>query len=145
MYRTIHGSRLYGLEHEGSDWDWYIVFGGKVKPKHEKYGNQDVFALGFDSWVEHLDKGVPQAFEALYSPVADVYGWNAKMLQSYYRPNIAAVTRTYQRTIKSFSMGDLKQRRHAKRLEINLRTMYEKGRFNPRLSASEMLIVMEIL
>lgn len=138
LFRTIHGSRLYGTSRVDSDKDYYTVIANRPHPrkhyaKQTIKGKLDETVVDLSTWIAYCDKGVPQALEAMFSPVPEV-----DLLADFrraYRIDTAAVVGRYQRTIKSFSLGEtVKLRRHALRLALNLREAVRTGRFNPKLS-----------
>lgn len=141
LFRTIHGSHLYGLANADSDLDYYTVI-PRVKSNHRKYAKQsivdgvDSMTVDFTTWLHYCDEGVPQALEAMFSQVPEV-----DLLTDFrasYRINTANVVRTYKRTALNFSRGEkFKQRRHAIRLMLNLNDMLVYGRFNPTLEQED--------
>lgn len=144
LFKTPHGSRLYGMSHADSDEDWYTVV---VKPptKKKRYSthrivdNDDSVVVDLGTWLTLCDKGVPQALEAMFSthPVTD----KLSALRAGYHAGPAAYD-TYLRTIKSFAMQDeFKPKRHALRLALNMCDMRATGRFNPTLSATDIKII----
>lgn len=140
LFRTVHGSRLYGLAHEGSDYDWYTVV-PKVKTakatyaKHKVVDDLDTVVVDFGTWLKQCSEGVPQALEAMFSQQATHDELGA--FRAGYRVG-TQVFETYYRTIKSFALHeDYKRRRHALRLALNLNEMGRTGRFNPTLSAAD--------
>lgn len=144
LFQTPHGSRLYGLNHAGSDEDWYTVV---IKPptKKKKYsthkivGDDDSVVVDFGTWLTLCEKGVPQALEAMFSTVPTVD--KLADLRAGYRAGPAAYD-TYLRTIKSFALQDeFKPKRHALRLALNMSDMRETGRFNPTLSPLRVSII----
>ena len=148
LLRTIHGSRLYGLSHANSDWDWFEVKGyGKFRGRQKVAGGLDRTAASYDRFMLYCQKGVPQYLEAMFSRLAEVD--NIPFNRLDYGIDRTNVRSTYLRTIKSFwetgmENDDFKRRRHAARLVLNLRSMEECGRFNPTLSPKEILWVNEI-
>lgn len=144
LFKTPHGSRLYGMAHATSDEDWYTVV---VKPptKKKKYSthkiidNDDSVVVDLGTWLTLCDKGVPQALEAMFSEQSCVDKLSA--LRAGYRAGPAAYD-TYLRTIKSFAMQDeFKPKRHALRLALNLREIRGRGRFNPTLEPHQVDIL----
>lgn len=144
LFKTIHGSKLYGLSHENSDDDFYTVI-PKVKTakarysKHKIVGQEDSVVVDFGTWLEQCRKGVPQALEAMFSqmPIVD----NISELRSGFRVG-TEVYDTYLRTIKSFALQDeFKMKRHALRLALNLRSIRKEGRFNPTLAPLQIKLV----
>lgn len=138
LFTTIHGSNLYGLAHENSDLDNYIIVadknGKKVKPQQTIVNNIDTTLIGLSYFMKQIHKGVPQALEALYSPYAeiDLLTWRHN-----YFCNSSEVVDTYLRTIKSFILDerhDYKYKKHALRLTYNLNDILQQGFFSPVLS-----------
>lgn len=140
LFKTVHGSRLYGLAHEDSDHDFYTVV-SKVKTARAKYakqsiiGDTDSMVVDFGTWLHQCEIGVPQALEAMFSkmPLVD----NIEGLRLGYTVG-TGVWERYLRTIKSFALNEensFKKKRHALRLAFNLNEMSRYGRFNPTLVA----------
>jgi len=140
LFKTIHGSKLYGLNHANSDDDFYIITPTRktsrhINAKQSIVGKDDTVAIDFSSFVELSHKGVPQALEAMFSRKAE------SPFFEEYRANYFAsdpeVIHTYMRTIKSFSLSEkdgFKRRRHSLRLALNLEELIYTGRFNPTLN-----------
>lgn len=143
LFKTVHGSRLYGLAHAGSDEDFYTVVtkGKQARARYAKQkidGNEDSMVVDFGTWVDMCKSGVPQALEAMFSnmPVGDD---RIADFRRSFRTGPECWER-YFRTIKSFALSEddsLKRRRHALRLALNLNEMARTGRFNPTLSAED--------
>lgn len=139
IFRTIHGSRLYGLDHEGSDLDVYQVYEGQGT-----HLNQTVNTHGIDTVVGTLEAftrraltGSHQSCEALFSPVKEFPPGMREKYGAYldgFRITGGDVFEKYERTIRKFCYGDFKRRRHAVRLSLNLTALRSTGRFNPRLT-----------
>lgn len=144
LFKTPHGSRLYGFATADSDEDWYIVtptrpVARKFNARQKITGDQDVLAVDFKTFTAMATKGTPQALETMFSRQAE-----SQFFEEYrnsWHASDPEVIHTYMRTIKSFSMNDYegkqgyKQRRHALRLALNLEELLYRGRFNPTLSA----------
>lgn len=146
LFKTVHGSRLYGLAHENSDNDTYTVL-DKVKTKRAKYakqkvsGDDDSMVVDFGTWLGMVDRGVPQACEAMFSqmPMYD----DIAEFRAGYRIGTAALER-YLRTITSFAMTqDPKRKRHGLRLALNAYDFQRQGWFNPTLTPNEVDFVTE--
>jgi len=143
LFRTRHGSHLYGLAHAGSDEDWYTVISNPGS-KRKKYSKQTIHD-GLDSTLISLStfmvqcyNGVPQALESLFSqePEVDLL----TDFRSSYRINTSTTVATYKRTIKNFVLdgeASFKKRRHAARLTFNMNSLIEFGRFNPTMTPTE--------
>lgn len=138
---TVHGSRLYGLSHAGSDYDYFAVHGwDKFKGHQRVAGIDDRLNTSYDRFMRYAERGVPQYLEAMWSPAADVD--NMPFNRFLFRPTVSQARDTYLRTVKSFWRSgweeqSFKKRRHALRLMLNLRTMEAYGRFNPTMTAAE--------
>jgi hypothetical protein len=139
IFTTVHGSRLYGFAHADSDFDTYTVTTStrtRVRQTVDEAGNDRVM-VGLDRFLDLAYSGSHQSVEALFSPVKE---WADTAASAHYRPMLdsiriggADVYAKYERTIRAFSYGDFKRRRHAVRLASNLRGLRYHGRFNPRL------------
>lgn len=139
LFKTIHGSRLYGLSHENSDYDFYTVV-DKVKTAKAKYSthkivdNEDSVVVDFGTWVNFCTRGVPQALEAMFATDPFVQKDKVADFRAGFRVGTDEVLDRYLRTIKSFALqDDFKHKRHALRLALNMRSLREHGRFNPTL------------
>lgn len=138
LFKTRHGSHLYGLNHADSDEDFYTVV-DRPRGRRYKYAKQtihdgeDSLTVNLPTWLRICEKGVPQALEAMFAPnpLVDNIPW----LRAAFVPG-GEVRRTYHRTIENFIMngGNLKKRRHAVRLAFNLNDLLHYGRFNPEMS-----------
>lgn len=148
LFKTIHGSRLYGLAHAGSDEDFYTVVTkkpytgrGQGKARYAKQkinGDEDSMVVDFGTWVEMCKAGVPQALEAMFSEMV-IGDDRIKDFRSGFRVGTEVYAR-YYRTIKSFALAEddgIKKRRHALRLACNLRDIGRYGRFDPTLSPDD--------
>jgi predicted nucleotidyltransferase len=146
LFKTVHGSRLYGLSHANSDEDFYTVV-SKVKTKKAKYsthkivGDVDSVVVDLGTWLRYCEMGVPQALEAMFSNMALVD--RLTPLRVHYHVGTQVYDR-YLRTIKSFALNDetdtrvnFKKKRHAMRLALNMYEMRGRGRFNPTLDTGQ--------
>lgn len=142
LFKTVHGSHLYGLNHAGSDEDFYTVV-SKVKTNKARYAKQkivdgiDTTTVDMGTWLRYCEAGVPQALEAMFSerPLID----HIPALRAQYTVGTQVFDR-YLRTIKSFALNDensYKQKRHALRLALNMQEMRGRGRFNPTLNVEQ--------
>ncbi len=126
IFTTIHGSRLYGFAHAGSDFDTFTVTDStsqRVKQSVDGEGN-DRAIVGIDRFLSLAVSGSHQSVEALFSPVKE---WADTDSARKWRTLIESVKiggpdvfEKYERTIRKFSHGDFKRRRHAVRLRLNL-------------------------
>lgn len=136
IFRTIHGSRLYGLANESSDEDWYYVWEGKSPrlTQHVRNGVDEVHG-SIEGFMQRATTGSHQSLEALFSTKKE---WGEGMEQKYryiesFRVTGGDVFAKYERTIRKFCYGDFKRRRHAVRLYLNLAALRNVGYFNPTL------------
>lgn len=149
LFKTIHGSTLYGLNHSQSDEDYYVVTptryvaraSRKNNVRQSISGDLDTVFIDFKTFTRLASEGVPQALEAMYSrksesPFFEDY-------RTHYFSSDPTVLHTYMRTMKSFSLTEgepktvFKRRRHALRLALNMQEMLYTGRFNPTLKTVE--------
>lgn len=131
LLRTLRGSRLHGLEHDDSDYDYFEVYSGKEKMSQSIVGNVDTVRVSFDQFLTGIGVGLPEYLEALWSPLKTVN----KIDYLHIHPGYSETLSRYQRTMKSFWLsGDFKRRRHALRLQLNVREYMQHGSFNPRLT-----------
>lgn len=144
---TVHGSRLYGLAHQHSDYDTYTVFLGGARDK--KYarqrinGDDDTFAIHFDIFLQHVARGIPQALESLYSQQAYRAREYTPLLQNLY-PSLPDTRDRYYRTALNFGLREyktpaerFKKARHALRITYNLQDLMRYGAFNPTLTPDQ--------
>lgn len=144
LLETVHGSHLYGLDHYDSDLDTYRVIENQRRTrKHwvrhtvDKEAGTDVTVVDLSTFMHFCEQGVPQALEAMFSPVATV-DVIADLRRSYRVGS--AMRATYMRTAKNFALsGESKKRRHALRLLMNLYVAQRTGRFNPVLRYEDKL------
>lgn len=138
IFRTIHGSKLYGFDHADSDEDWYEVYEGKGRKLTQRTDGQlDVVRGDLEAFMLRAASGSHQSAEAIFS---ESKAWEPGM-EEKWGPLLAnfriagEAYLKYERTIKKFCFGDFKRRRHACRLAINLWQMRVSGsgRFNPRI------------
>ena len=136
IFKTQHGSKLYGLNHANSDDDWYLVTNSRAKGYQSVNDGIDTLQVGFARFVELASLGTPQTLEAMFSQEA-VYDEIADFRASFHATG-ADVNRRYTREIKRLSFElPMKRRRHAIRLAFNLQDLRRYGRFNPRLSEAQ--------
>jgi len=143
LFKTRHGSHLYGLNHADSDEDFYTVL-DKVPNKRPKYAKQKVYADGTDSmtvdfgtWLNMCVDGVPQALEAMFAFGDVVQHDELGDFRAGFYVSTGASAR-YLRTIRSFCYTqDPKRKRHGLRLALNMYDFTRAGRFNPTLTPNE--------
>lgn len=145
LLHTVHGSRLYGLSHPRSDHDTYTVVEGRRRPRQLMRGTEDRLVIGLDEFLGQCAKSVPQALEAMFSPMATTTEV-MEALRAGYRVGAVTFRQTYSRTVVAFAAygvenDDAKRRRHALRLLLNLEQGLAYGRFNPRLTPDQALWV----
>jgi len=135
IFRTIHGSRLYGFANEQSDEDWFVVTDSNRGPTQSVVDGVDTVTVGLNAFLNNAANGSHQSVEALFSPFKQ---WESRQdelepMLNRFHVGGGAVFAKYERTIKSFCFGAFKKRRHAARLRMNLYDLRHKGWFNPRL------------
>lgn len=143
LFETVHGSRLYGLDHDESDQDFYRVYSGKYKSKQTIENGIDMTCHSLDSFMKQAEKGVPQALEAMFAPTPTIDYISA--MRSGFNPNLVNCLNTYSRTIYNFiEMNTTKSLRHAMRLSMNLQDLYRFGMFNPTLNGIDRNMILRM-
>ncbi len=149
IFRTEHGSHLYGLSHEGSDRDIYEVYDKPGHTLRQQFleDGMDVVRGGIWAFVNRALTGSHQSCEALFSGRKEWtdYGWNryGAFIEGL-RVAGGDVVEKYERTIRKFAYSDYKRRRHSVRLYFNLHDLRRCGRFNPTLDGIQIPLVNEI-
>lgn len=152
LFKTVHGSHLYGLAHADSDDDFFTVVSkkdGTTGHTKKRFAKQSIVD-GVDSTVVDLgtfmigcEKGVPQFLEAMFSEQS-VCDDRIESLRRSYRCG-TGVLETYFRTMKSFALAEgYKSKRHALRLALNARDIGRYGRFNPTLSREDVVWISDM-
>lgn len=136
LFKTLTGSRLYGLAHDKSDYDYFTVV-DKVKTNRIKYSTHkivdgvDSVVVDFGTFMNGIRSGTPQYLEACFSTIASED--HIKALRSAVHVG-SEVFPTYLRTIKSLAMQeDFKTKRHALRLAYDMADLRRYGRFEPHM------------
>lgn len=146
IFRTVHGSHLYGMAGPHSDMDIYTVTTSKNRARQKVTGDTDSVVIGWDMFIQYAFSGSHQSVEALFSPYKE---WEsnhhlAPMLDGY-RITGRSVFEKYGRTITSFAHSDdFKRRRHACRLWLNMQGLRWRGRFDPVMTEAEVLWATEM-
>jgi hypothetical protein len=149
LLETPHGSRLYGLDHKGSDYDRFMVVEDNptVKARYSKHkisGVHDLVVCDLTTFTEYAGKGVPQYLEAMWTPCPVIDAITD--LRMSFSPDYYKTQDTYQRTAHNFYIKGqeaddpakaLKFKRHAYRLVLNLKEYRVNGMFNPRLTDAQ--------
>lgn len=146
LFKTVHGSHLYGLAHKGSDDDFYVVVNTRRNRK-VKYARQnisegvDTTTVDFGTWMNMCASGVPQALEAMFSRMPTYEAVGIREFRNSFRWGDACSDR-YWRTIDNFlAEKDFKKNRHGLRLAMNMRDGGRYGRFNPTLTPNDALLI----
>jgi predicted nucleotidyltransferase len=134
LFKTIHGSRLYGLSHENSDYDYYVVVDkmDRLKSQHEIVDDVDTTTVDLGMWIDQCQRGTPQALEAMFSEKPDVD--NVPDLRRDFKAGSHSFF-TFLRVIKSLQgWDDFKHKRHMIRLAYEAQDLARYGRFNPTMT-----------
>lgn len=140
LFRTEHGSHLYGLANENSDHDIFVVrLHGPRKAEHTILGEYDIVEVGMTTFLRRCMEGSHQSCEALFSnrKLYSEEGLKYKPMLESMQVGGKDVFAKYERTIRKFAFGDFKRRRHGARLWLNLQAMREYGRFDPTMTQKE--------
>lgn len=146
LLSTVHGSHLYGTNRPGSDLDLYqVVRQGKTRQKF--CGRVDLTVISLDNFISFVDRGVPQALEALWSPQArikeDWVPFFASLRPPYYQ-----TIKTFERVIRHFENSanqTRKDRVHVRRLEMELEDFKRFGHFNPTVSPERLTLLDQVV
>jgi hypothetical protein len=140
IFSTLHGSHLYGLQHEGSDMDIFTVTDSTAPgARQHVVDGVDTVEVGFNTFLIRALGGSHQSVEALFSPYK-VWNQEFEHLKPFIEASVVCGTNVYEkyeRTIRKFCFGDFKRRVHACRLYANLCGLRENGRFNPAMTDEE--------
>jgi len=147
LFKTTHGSRLYGLSHDTSDFDYYeVVRDGSTKKKrfdiHLIVGDIDTSTLDWSTWEADLKAGQPKALEAMFATGNNVL---VDRIPDYRAAFVAGNDYSqYLGIMKKlrFEYPDsVKHKQHILRLALNMKSLRERGKFNPTLGRVEKELV----
>lgn len=143
IFTSVHGSRLYGLDHEGSDRDSIIVYGDKRKARHKQVGKEDTIHIGLADLLDKAFSGAPQFVEAVFSHKKEWTNTDWRPMFDSFRVPVSAVRAKYMRTIRAFVGTDTqKSRQHAIRLGLALMHLRKNnGWYSPTLTPEEVEFV----
>lgn len=134
IFSTPHGSRLYGLHHDQSDYDTFEVYADDRPMRQRVSGASDVTTVGLATFLHYAHSGSHQAVEALYSRQKTYHNpAYAPLIENTVVMPGNGVHEKFLRTIKKFSFGDYKRRRHAIRLSFLLLGIRKAERPDPTL------------
>lgn len=148
LLETVHGSRLYGTARPDSDYDIYrVVLDGKSRQKIT--GSVDTINVSLNTFLRQLDLGVPQACEALWSPLKTVKsGWEQYFSSLY--PAWSRAVDTHRRTVLGVDSGkpwrrkEYKIKLHQLRLIKQLNDLYSFGSYSPVHSKNDVDLWKEV-
>ena len=141
LLRVHHGSNLYGLSHANSDDDYFEVYDGKFRTKHNNNHDTglDVVRMSLDRFMTNASVGSHQSLEAMWSRRAEVDNMPWRL---NFHPDMGAAVERYTRTIKKFACDpSRKKQRHAWRLKFNLTDLLNEGMFNPTLDPEQVEMI----
>lgn len=145
IFRTVHGSHLYGMAGPHSDVDTFTVIAGDRRARQKVAGSDDSVVIGWDTFIEYAFSGSHQSVEAMFSPYKEWEHPEFAPLIDGYRITGRSVFEKYGRTITSFAHSDdFKKRRHACRLWLNMQDLRWHGRFNPVMTPTQIAWATEL-
>lgn len=148
IYKTVSGSRLYGLAHADSDYDYYTVV-DKPRTKKARYIKHSIVDgidstyVDFGTWVNLCQAGIPTALEAMFSQQAmvdDIADFRADFVAGTNFDAYLGV----MKHMRHEHPDSYKHKRHLIRLGKNMRDIRAYGRFDPTLSAEDIELVNEL-
>jgi hypothetical protein len=134
LFKTIHGSRLYGLSHADSDYDWYTVVDKRPyrHPVQTIVDGQDSHVFELSEWIDHCQRGTPQALEAMFSTKAEID--KLPDLRRDFKAGGHSFF-TFLKVIRSLQgWDDFKHKRHMIRLAYEAQDLARYGRFDPTMT-----------
>lgn len=149
---TPFGSRLYGLEHEGSDYDrLFLIKDTEGVSNHQVIeGDDDTTKITFNSFLRSLEKGSHTMLELKYSPFMvirpdmDEHTRGLLTMVKAYKPGSRAVQDSFASTLRHSlflyhkNVDDavekrIKKRLHALRIAHELNDFTSTGALHPHL------------
>lgn len=151
IFRSLRGSRLYGLHCEDSDYDWFEVYADSRRTRQRQYINDDgievdVIRMGLGNFLRLVDETkMPNAIEVLANPNADIaHNWQP-FFHNLRTPPVRSALRFIHvaRGIMIQHANNLssKHKLHVARLISQANDLIYHGVFNPRLTPERSLIV----
>lgn len=132
MMRSLHGSRLYGMETPTSDWDFFEVYDKLPKSRQILKNGFDIRQYSLSTFMYLASEGSPSFLEAMFAPDELVAVDRLHEMRKSYFCSAAKAHVTYRRTIRGFEkVGTPKAKRHMIRMERDLETLSKYGRFDP--------------
>lgn len=136
---TPTGSRLYGVNRPDSDHDYWAVSLHGKKSHQTIVKGVDTTIVPLHTFISMVERGVPQALEALWSPLSETDPMWKPYLDSL-RPDIwQARYRHLARQTNNKNVA--KHRMNRTRLALNAMALMEHGKYNPVLSAESRGVV----
>lgn len=157
VLKSLHGSHLYGLARSDSDIDYYEIYdylNQRYRPKRQSSQTivdaVDSMRISLERFESLCLKGVPQALETLFSPseawtyVDDKWHDISTQIKSNLRNHMPEIMKTYRRTALNFfdsKKDQVKKRRHAFRLLLNIQELKTSGQMQSRLNEDQIALV----
>lgn len=140
LFSALGGSKLYGLAHENSDTDIFVVTTSRVTVSfHDIRAEGDFIFDGMTKFLSDVALGSHRACEAAFSPHKEFTpaGEPWRALIDGLRVTSPEAYARYERGVSSHSFGDFKRRRHAIRMSFCLTDLRQAGRFNPVMTDTQ--------
>ena len=129
LLETSTVSRLYGTATPDSDHDKWVVVLGPRRTRQTFRGDHDITTMDLATFTQMVNQGVPQALEALWSPVKTTH----QAYRAYFnalRPNLWEARMRHLVMHRNKQAGN-KGAGHAVRTARNLQQLLATGRYNP--------------
>ncbi len=149
LFRSIAGSHLYGLNHAGSDQDFFEVW-DKLDGNRKSHTRQtikdgiDTIQTDMSSWLNACWSGSHQHLDAMFTDSVLCEVDHITEFRMSYRPHIPNTVNAFRRVIRSFEGGNLKQRRHSVRIRLHVEDLLTYGFYNPTLSPQRQQIIRSV-
>lgn len=138
LFRGLIGSRMYGLAHDNSDYDYYEIWSESSFARNKTLqtidGVNDVTQVSLNHFLLLAMNGSHQALDAMFTPYAETDHITALRSGFFAGFNVLV---DFERIITELANQNLpKKRLHAARISYNMKALAETGRYNPVLSDS---------
>lgn len=136
LFRGLIGSRMYGLDHADSDYDYYEVWSEIVESRKAVQTvneTEDVTRVSLSRFLLLAMNGSHQALDAMFTPYVEVDKISALRNGFYAGGNVLS---DFDRIIKELvaQQNIPKKRMHAVRIAYNMNELHHTGRYNPVLT-----------
>lgn len=150
LFKTLTGSRLHGFHSEISDYDYVEVYTELPSTSHRTVrqtehsitAEEDIMRLSLSHFLELASQGSHQILDAMYSTIPTVDYISG--LRANFRGGSVVVTRLRGTIAELSQKDDVKKRRHAARIAVNLEQFMYEGYYQPTLTLEQKTVVLNL-